>query len=246
MSSDHGSEAENMHEDHDDHEEHASHPHEEHEGGHDEPWLVSYADMMTLLFGFFVIMYSFASAKNDEDKQEWHKVKKEIAEYFGGEYVNPVNGIAEQVKKTIESTNLAGEVEVKVIGNTLELIMQSKMIFESGSAEVIESQVPLIEKLIAVLIEKKLDNYAIIVEGHTDDVPIYTLKFRSNWDLSAARASTVAMMLQEKKYDPKALSIRAYGEFKPAFPNRTEQGIPIPENQAKNRRIVVKLVASQE
>lgn len=231
--------------DHDEHDEHGGHFHEEHEGGHDEPWLVSYADMMTLLFGFFVIMYSFASAKA-QDQDEWFKMKKEIAEYFGGEYVNPVESIAAQVKKTIEASNLNGEVDVKIVGDTLELIMQSKMIFESGSAEIIEVQRPVVERLIEVLLEKKLDNYSIIVEGHTDDVPISNKVFRSNWDLSASRASTVAMMLQSKKYDPNALSIRAFGEFKPALPNRDEAGRPLAENQAKNRRIVVKLVANKE
>jgi chemotaxis protein MotB len=230
-----------QHGEHDDHEEHRSHHHEEHEGGHDEPWLVSYADMMTLLFGFFVIMYSFASAKN-ADQEEWFKMKKELATYFGGEYVNPVEGVGGQLKKAIEASNLNGEVDVKLTGDALEVIMQSKTVFESGQADIIETQRPLISKLLDILIEKKLDGYSIRLEGHTDDNPIKTEKFRSNWDLSGARANTVAMMLQEKGFEPQALSVRSFGEFKPLLPNRNEAGEPIPENQAKNRRIVIKLV----
>lgn len=232
--------------DHDDHDDHGSHQaHEEHEGGHDEPWLVSYADMMTLLFGFFVIMYSFANAKN-KDEEEWFKIKREISAYFGGDYTNPVDPIAEELKKAIQKGDFVNEIEVKVVGDSLELVMQSKVIFSSGSAEIINEQKPLVDQILSILIEKDLRNYSILVEGHTDDVPISTKIFRSNWDLSAARASTVAMMLQNKEYDTDRLSIRAFGQFKPIVPNKNEQGVPIEENRAKNRRIVIKLIADKD
>jgi chemotaxis protein MotB len=85
--------------------------------------------------------------------------------------------------------------------------------------------------------------YSIVIEGHTDDAPIKNEIFRSNWDLSAARAATVAMMFQDKNYDMKKLSVRAFGEFKPALPNRDANGVPILENRNKNRRIVIRLVS---
>lgn len=219
--------------------------HEEHEGGHDEPWLVSYADMMTLLFGFFVIMYSFASAKNSDEESDLFKIKKEIATYFGGEYINPIDSVAKALKKEISASPIGQDVSFLVVGESLELVIQSKVLFDSGSADIISAQLPVIESLLGIIVDRQIKGYQVIIEGHTDDVPISTERYRSNWDLSAARASTVAMLLERKKYDPKYIVIQAFGDHHPVKPNRDADGKPIEQNMAKNRRIVIRVAADK-
>jgi chemotaxis protein MotB len=230
----------------DDHEHHAMAHEEDHEGGHDEPWLVSYADLMTLLFGFFVIMYSFATAKNSDEESDIFRIKKEIATYFGGEYINPMESVAKAIQKELNSTATGREVSFLFVGESLELIIQSKVLFSSGSAEIIPSQLPVIDNLLGVIVDRQIKGYQVIIEGHTDDVPISTEKFRSNWDLSAARASTVAMLLENKNYDGSHISIYAFGDNRPLVPNRDSSGNPIELNMAKNRRIVIRLLADKK
>ncbi len=228
--------------DHEEDEHHGGHAEEEHEGGHDEPWLVSYADMMTLLFGFFVIMYSFASAKNQE---QWAKIKKEFAQHFGGEYIQPTQGLADKLNKIILESPLRYEAEARIVGDNLLVEIQSKAIFELGSARLLPGQEAIVGTMIQAISEFKNKNYHVVAEGHTDDLPISTLQFRSNWDLSGARAATLISAFERYRYPKSLLSYRAYADTRPKFPNRDQHGKPIPINQARNRRVTIKLVPSE-
>jgi chemotaxis protein MotB len=97
------------------------------------------------------------------------------------------------------------------------------------------------EKVSDVLAEEA-QGFRIVVEGHTDNIPIYSRDFPSNWELSAARASTVVRLLESKGLPRTNLRPVGLAETEPISPNTDEQGASIPENQAKNRRIVVKIL----
>ncbi|MFH1825403.1 MAG: flagellar motor protein MotB [Candidatus Firestonebacteria bacterium] len=172
------------------------------------PWLINYADLMTELVCFFVIMYSLNVVL---DKK--------------------VNEVAKKVEEQIKSGELSGTVKYTPEGLQITLNEKGEFaFFESGKAELMPKAKESIDKLVPELL--KLPN-EIVIQGHTDDVPIKTSQFSSNWELSTARATNVVKYLNyEKKIPPQRLSAIGYGEYKPIVLNDT------PENKTKNRRVV--------
>ena len=129
------------------------------------------------------------------------------------------------------------QVQVERIRNQLRVEMVDEILFDSGEAVVKPAGAEVLRRVGAVL--KKAENRSIEVQGHTDNVPIagaLAKKFPTNWELSAARATNVARLLQEEaKIDPKLLTATAFSEFAPRAPNDT------PEGRRKNRRIEILL-----
>ena len=110
--------------------------------------------------------------------------------------------------------------------------------FDSGQARLLPGAADKITRIAAVLMEYGLD---MRVEGHSDDVPIHTAQFASNWDLSTARAMAVAMMLlQDARFDPQRLSIAGYGQYHPTATNAT------PEGRRANRRVDIVVVSGDK
>lgn len=228
---------------HDEHDEDDHRPprHEEHATAHEEPWLVSYADMMTLLFGFFVLMYTFAKAKLKDD-DSMVKMRKELAAYFGGEYVIPFEKEAKVFAHSLKGTPLEKELSVEMSPEGISLTFQSTQLFASGQADLKDIARSTINKFADMLKSREdAKAYIIRVEGHTDDVPINVPKYPSNWELSAARAASVVRLFEERGFSNQNLVAIGYGESKPLFPNRNQKGVAIPENQAQNRRVKIKV-----
>ena len=220
-----------------------THSEEHEEGGHGEPWLVSYADMMTLLFGFFVIMYAFAVAKLDND-ENMVKIRKELATYFGGKYIDPAEKMNSNLKKLLDSNpGLSKSVEITSDPEGLKISITSQLLFQSGSAKLTDEAKPIIEK-IADKIAEDGKKSIIKVEGYTDDNPIvHESEFDSNWELSASRAISVLRVFEGKGFSSSQMQATGFADGKPIVPNRDESKMPIPENQAKNRRVVIKVNA---
>jgi len=234
--------------DHDDHDDGSHPPHyggDHDEGGHGEPWLVSYADLMTLLFGFFVLMYSFEAAKNGGDAS-MVKIRRELAQFFGGGVVNnPLGQVAKNYQARLEEITSKGDVKIAESPEGLEITFQSTALFASGSAELTESAHGVITPLIALLKSQGMD-YGVRVEGYTDDNPIKNAvtKFPSNWELSGARASMVLRLFEAGGFDPNRLTAVGYGQTRPLVANRDPSGAPLPENQAQNRRVKIYITNS--
>lgn len=210
---------------------------------HDESnWLVSYADMMTLLFGFFVLMYSFS--KIDEEKFE--VVRKDLVKYFGGSLKEA--SFAWSIKKNIEQkiTNMMGQggfkdqqMSIKVQDNSLKLSMQSQLLFAPGSSELTIESARLIDTVAQEL--KKLPLEQVEVEGHTDIDPIKSYVYPSNWELSTARASRIVRRIAENGMKEDFLVAKGYGSSRPEFPHLDEKGVSIEANKEKNRRVVIEI-----
>ena len=173
------------------------------------PWLVNYADLMTEMVCFFIILYALSAALNKN-----------------------VQNAVQQIKEMMEKGEMAGQVEINKEGLRITLEEYGNLaFFESGKAELTEQIITNIDKIYPIL-KKLSQDYEIIVEGHTDNVPIYTKQFQSNWELSTARATAVVRYLISKGIDPTRISAIGYGEYRPVAPNDT------PENRQKNRRVV--------
>ncbi|MBS1959200.1 MAG: OmpA family protein [Bdellovibrionales bacterium] len=211
---------------------------------HDESnWLVSYADMMTLLFGFFVLMYSFSRI----DEKKFEIIRKDVARYFGGQVrVNPtIKKIEDEVKDVISQSGLDKNIQLIARDAEIELRFQGTLHFVSGTAELTKDSSFVLAKLID-LIKRNVKADTVSVEGHTDDEPISSKIYPSNWELSANRASTVVREFEKYGFDPAKLTAKGFGSSRPLLPNRDSKGDPIPDNQEINRRVIVTIGFNRE
>ena len=249
--------------------------HEEHENH--ERWLVSYADFITLLFAFFVVMYSISSVNEgkyrvlsdsivaafDPTRQGLpiklsSPLKPPILErdvvspaydkaVMESQYPNvpAVTQASEEDKKNLleiarqvetNMSDLIDENVVKVKKNDLwiEIEIKSSILFDSGVAALAPTARPVLQEVAGIL--GKFPNQ-IQVEGFTDNVPIASEIFPSNWELSAARAASVVHLFAETGLKPERMSAIGYGEFKPVADNDTAVG------RSQNRRIGVVLLS---
>jgi chemotaxis protein MotB len=226
--------------------------HEEHENH--ERWLVSYADFITLLFAFFVVMYSISSVNEGKFRTVSDSIKAAL-----NPVVSPSSTLtpftigqnkALAVKPTIEDAkepavrrirqimrSLKNETHLEIIqlkeltNGDIVLTLPDTVLFRSGESVLRPEARPFIQAISEVLIE--LDRN-VRVEGHTDNVPISTVQFPSNWELSATRAVTVVRTLSEQ-YGVQASHLTAVGhaDARSITDNLT------PENRAKNRRVEI-------
>lgn len=220
-------------EDHDDDDVFAHHKKAEEGEG---PWLVSYADLMTLLMGFFALIASFSKP----DQKEFEKVKQAASEYFGGEYQEPYKKLEENLKRVVKENNLTEQVKVSADGDGVVLTFTGSLFFDSGQFVVKPEARPILDKM-AAAIKKDSKKYHALIEGHTDDRPISHPIIASNWELSGIRASRIALMFEEQGFSKSQLHILGLGETKPIAPNNNPDGSPNLVNQTKNRRVIIRV-----
>ncbi|MBI5200816.1 MAG: flagellar motor protein MotB [Elusimicrobia bacterium] len=171
------------------------------------PWLINYADLMTELVCFFVIMYAAAAALNKQMIKSAGEINQSKNPNVSAEVTK------EGLKITLKETNDVG-------------------LFQSGSAELTPEMQKIITSIVPEL-QKNLKDHDLIVEGHTDNVPIHNDLYLNNWELSSARATNVVDYLAKDHGLPAPqLAATGYGENRPKVPNTT------PENRRVNRRIV--------
>lgn len=222
---------------------HNSHSHdleeEHHEDEHpSEGWLVSYADLMTLLFGLFVILFSISSV----DKNKYEKLRKAVNEQFSDQkYESPTDSVAKNLAQELKKNGLnLKDVEIQQTLESVQISMRGSTFFESGKTELLAEGGSFVDRVSDSIIQSG-NGYIVNVDGYTDDAPISTKFFSSNWDLSAARAAKVVARLEEKGIPTDQLIATGHGASHPLVPNRTETGKPIFENMAKNRRVVIRI-----
>lgn len=117
----------------------------------------------------------------------------------------------------------------------------SAAFFGSGSAALSNAGKAILSDVAATLVSQEFAAYHITIEGHTDDMPISTPQFQSNWELSAARAAAVVRFLLDLGVPAGKLTASGYADTAPIAPNRNAEGTAIPDNQARNRRVVIRL-----
>lgn len=234
-------------------------------------WLVSYADFITLLFAFFVVMYAISSVNEGKyrvlsdtmiaafntppkslepiqvgepiekfpDKQPMEGIPKPITvekPKLIEQQSQQMTQIAEQVKTSLQP--LIDKNLIKVTKNNLwvEIDINTSILFSVGSASLeTEAYAPL-KKLALVIMN--LPNY-VDVEGHTDNQPIKTAVYPSNWELSAARAASVVRLFAEEGVEPNRLSAIGLSEYHPVGDNKAVEG------RRDNRRVKIVILADK-
>jgi flagellar motor protein MotB len=180
--------------------------------GHPAPaWLVNYADLMTELVCFFIVLYAMSAALS----KDVQKAKSEVEEAMKQEQVSG---------------------EVKVTKDGMQITIQEKgenVFFTSASSDLSPKMKEILAKIGPSLKNLTKEGHEIIVEGHTDDIPIHNARFSSNWELSTARATSVVQhMIRGLDFPAKNMGAIGYGEYHPLVPNDTD------EHRATNRRVV--------
>lgn len=234
---------------------------EEHENH--ERWLVSYADFITLLFAFFVVMYSISSINegkykvisqaligvfNDPERsmkpipigderpltiKPAEPLVKDSEQPDAGlaqSSVDPLQSIADDVREAFGDLIKSDQMTVR--GNELwvEIELNSSLLFGSGDAMPSDVAFNLIEKVAKIL--KPFAN-PVHVEGFTDNLPIRTAQYPTNWELSSARAASIVRLLAMNGVNPARMASVGYGEYQPVASNDTAEG------RARNRRVVL-------
>jgi chemotaxis protein MotB len=230
-----------------------------------ERWLVSYADFITLLFAFFVVLYAFSKADQKKQVEITESVDTAFRSLglFSNSSKHPTDGAASsagaekslmamnivmgedvlapaQVKSDLDrihrelSQTLSNQVATHTVSihmgrDGLVISLREAGFFASGSANPKPETLPTLRQIAALLGRTPYD---LRVEGHTDNIPIHTAEFDSNWELSSARATRIArLFLDLKAMPPDRISAAGYAEFHPVAPNST------PEGRGENRRV---------
>lgn len=218
-------------------------------------WLVSYADFITLLFAFFTTMYAISTV----DAKKLHEVVESMQKAFDANQPMHAAGTTNQHANVLKSdpsakpvtmvsqdkaalealkTQLSDKLKQQIAGGQVGLEVDPRGLvvsireagtFAVGSADLSDGAMAVLEEVANAI--RDLDNQ-VRVEGHTDDVPIHTASFRSNWELSTARATNVVkFMVEDEHLSASRFSAAGYGEFRPRAPNESKA------SRAQNRRV---------
>jgi chemotaxis protein MotB len=231
-----------------------------------ERWLVSYADFITLLFAFFVVMFATAQTDNAKTRAVSESVKRAFqsdsfeaafAMLLGGTRDAQGHGIAQRpappgqklsvgdnsgltlaelmpiLTQALQQEIQSGRLSLRMTGRGLTISFTQTALFPSGEDEIAPDFYPTIQKISEAM--NKVRNPAR-AEGHTDSIPIHNSRFRSNWELSAARSIALVELLTKYGVARERLSIAGYADTAPIEKNDTEEG------RQKNRRVDIVLL----
>jgi chemotaxis protein MotB len=226
--------------------------------GHEnlERWLITYADLITLLLAFFIMMYTFSK----QDSQKYQEVANYLRAIFSGGAGIAGNGslpeskAVEQIlgKNSERDTQKHLEEEIQsvqskedsqrniyVISSNGNIVVRvtDRSFFDEGRAELRAEAKHTLDRIAPIL---KTSNNFVRIEGHTDNIPISTAEFTSNWELSVRRATEVVRYLVEKHdFPPAKLSATGYAQYRPIVPNNSAK------NRAINRRTDIIILSSE-
>lgn len=175
-----------------------------HTGG----WIVSYADMMTIILTFFILLLSISTIA--QTKYEL------LVQAFTGEKAGNLMEVKEKIDKVIEEQRLGGEISTKMDKDGLVIEFSNALLFTSGEADLKAGAEVAFAPIERHLVDDLEPHYGLVIEGYTDDVPISTRRFASNWELSSSRAIHVMERLNQAGLDPRRISVKGYANTRPA------------------------------
>lgn len=226
-----------------------------------DAWLATFADTMTLLLTFFVLLYSFSTVDAAKFKQIASSLQSVLTGETGTSILDfnvksgevPLVGepvptttpgqntedVYEKVQSFIKKKKLEDTVVIKSDSRGVIIQLKANILFQSGKAEIIDKSKPVLDSINALIATLPND---IVIEGHTDNRPISNFEYKNNWQLSSARALNVLEYFVGTKGQPypKRFKSTACGEYQPIVPNISEV------NRALNRRVNILIVASEK
>lgn len=211
---------------------------EQDQGGSQGPgsWITTYADMITLLMCFFVIMYSASEPSQSKWEQLKGGIESDVMNVVNPTPLADLYNALEAKYDNPENDNTDITIDFESKGIVISL--GSSSLFESGDSKLMAKGLDIVNQL-GMELNERMKTYLLIidVEGHTDDVPISTFKFPSNWELSSSRSASVVKEFTDLGVDEKFVRAIGHADSFPLEPNRDDSGNAIPANMALNRRV---------
>ena len=222
-------------------------------------WIVTFADLMTLILVFFILLYTLADYEDkafrariaDVEVVDGEGQQMSVIDYAtkSGRDPEPLQVVEDMlglnpspdviqteepqiyndIASMVDYTDAGEEVSLQLDGDQINLSIDGRFLFDSGKANLKDSAKIIFSNLAQIFREHP--DYHIAIRGHTDDLDIDTPQFPSNWELSAVRATTVLRYFIQQGIDPERMSATGYADFLPLVPNDS------PENRARNRRV---------
>ncbi len=212
----------------------AEQPHEEHA---DETWLIPYSDLLTLLLALFIVLFASSSL----DKKKAAQIQYAFAAAFGSMGADQMNGTILNFLDDAAKANLGEGIGIGSDAQGATLDITSSILFEKGSDILKADSNELLDKIATLLKGDKYRRFGIAVEGHTDTIETNFSRYKSDWELSSARAGAIVNALIARGLKEERFKSVGMGHIVPKYPNTNTYGEYIPENQERNRRVVVRL-----
>jgi chemotaxis protein MotB len=201
--------------------------------GHEDSWLLSYADLITNLLLFFVVLLTAANL----NKGRMQQIVKSMS---GAESPASLESIRKEIDAQIAKRKLQDLVHTAVAGDGLELSLNSGLVFDSGKAKIRPEIEQTVSSMLQVLAPYSA-KYAFAVEGHTDSAPIVSGgPFATNWELSSARAIVVRQRLEDAGVSRERIRVEGYADTKP-MPEAELKDLNAEQRRARHRRVVVRI-----
>ena len=199
----------------------------------DTSWLLPYVDVISLLLAFLILALAMS-------KVSLHRFELVSAALSRTAPPPSLDALKEKIDQMIETQGLVGQVKTVVDDAGLRMELKNALLFESGQAEITPAGRAAIEKVVKLLptIDQR---YQIAIEGHTDDVPIHTAKYDSNWDLSSGRAISVLKFFTAANISAQRLSAQGYADTRPAAPLQGDNAAAHARARSENRRVVIRV-----
>jgi chemotaxis protein MotB len=207
--------------------------------GSKDDWLITYSDAITLLLAFFLLLLSVSEV----NMAMFEQLRSGIQKGFTKDKIvqTPLLEIKYKLDSLLYEEGQQAKVRIDLGKKGIVMQFASSTFYEAGQADINTTAQGILDKVTSGLTSIDYYPFSVDIEGHTDDTPISTLRFPSNWELSVARATNIVKYMIESGLHPQRLKAAGYADTKPLVPNRTKQGEPLAENQARNRRIVIRV-----
>lgn len=203
-----------------------------------DSWLMSYADMITLLLCFFIIFVSVSEPKKDR----LNAVTEGMMSQFGSvDLATPFQGVFRTLQAVAETHQILKDIAIEKGENNLVIELSSLAFYKQKTAEFDPKMEPVLVEIVAAFKNIEFMDYRITIEGHTNDAQVNNPYYTTNWELSAARAARMVRFFIANGIKPSRLRAVGYADVKPKVPNRDMSGNVIVENRKKNERVVIKL-----
>ncbi len=203
-----------------------------------EDWLITYADVITLMLTLFVLLFSYSKVDQKKFEQLKQSINKELLKK---DEKTMFEQVEKNVKNIFESSSMGNKVLVSSDPKGLRIELNSSALYDLGSATIKPEMLAELKELAYTINSLRINfpNYLVEVEGHTDNIPINTPQYPSNWELSTNRATNIVKLFIEEGIPPVRLRAAGYADSRPKLSNVDVNGNSIPQNQAANRRVVI-------
>lgn len=201
---------------------------------HRMAWVVSYADIMTIILTFFILIFSVSRVSSSR--------YEELANAFGSQPERSVSDVQSDLQAIVDELGMEERVRIERTDDGLFIELENSILFASGEAELAPESAALLRPIGQRLSGALGEEYGVVVEGYTDDVPIRNARFRSNWELSTSRAIYVMEELVAAGVPQRRISVQGFADTRAQAP-ALEGASPsdVEEARASDRRVVLRV-----